>query len=139
MCEKGTTVNINNAFNGTLVTFIREDEEIGKIKFSIDRDDNQIVLWSWKSKKGYGRKILMCLISTLLQQKLITKNFDIVGFIEPIKYKNKTDYNIQMTKLKNLYIKMGFNINQNGFITQKIHKLKLKNRVPFGNITSSFQ
>ena len=139
MCDKSINTYITKKFNGTLVTFQKDNKQIGKIKISIDAKDKVLMLWSWTATKGYGRKILMCLISTLISSKIIQKNFEIIGFIKPLSYVNQNNYNSKYKKLHEIYSKMGFNIDSNGTFSQRTNKLILKNRVPFGNITSSFQ
>lgn len=113
-----------NTYNVRFIN-VNTNKYIGSISFGLF-DKEALTIYSWKSEKGYGRKILNCLLNTLLKHKLINSNTSVEGMIDPIGKLNGNTYSQQYNYLNTLYRKLGFNIN-NGFFAQRVNKLEFDN------------
>lgn len=129
LCE---SMKVTQTSSGILIKFNKDNETIGSVKFSLDTIDKIITLWTWSAKKGYGRKILICLLNTLTESKMMSKNmlnsYVVMGYIKPLHYTNKNNFSKKEQELIRIYTKMGFNINKNGHFEQSIKKLTLLNK-----------
>ena len=115
MNKNNIQLKFNHTKNQSIVTFLRNDEKIGTIKYKIDNNFQTFMFFSWNATKGYGRKILLHLLDKLVSENKRIENYEIMGFIKSPTKNNKRLYNI--------YSKLKFKINKDGFFSETVKKI----------------
>ena len=111
-----------NNFGIPLFKFSKNKRNVGSISMQFTNCKNPkegFNILTWKSEKGYGRKIMKSLFELLKETNLINNNSMISGYISPIKCKSTKEFNMNKNRLKRIYTQMGFIINENNFFEQK--------------------